>query len=71
MSYWLMYLSPVLVNGLIVGGYLPFLLLETVTWQEVVISMLTVAAGEAVVMIVLGIALVAVIDKTGLKRKLP
>ena len=68
---WLGLIPPVLVNGLIVGGYLPFLLLDTVTWQAVVISMASVAAGEAIVMIVLGIALVAVIDKTGLKRKLP
>ena len=68
---WAGLVPPVLVNGLIVGGYLPFLLLETVTWQEVAISMLAVAAGEAIVMIVLGIGLVAIIDKTGLKRKLP
>ena len=68
---WLGLVPPILVNGLIVGGYLPFLLLETVTWQEVAISMLAVAAGEAIVMIVLGIGLVAIIDKTGLKRKLP
>lgn len=60
-----------ILSSLIVGGYLPFLLLDTVTTWAVVISMLTVAAGEAVVMIVIGIALVAVIDKTGLKRKLP
>ena len=68
---WLGLLSPILVNGLIVGGYLPFLLMDTVTWQAVAISMLSVAAGEAIVMIVLGIGLVAIIDKTGLKRKLP
>ena len=68
---WLGLLSPILVNGLIVGGYLPFLLMDTVTWQAIVISMLSVAVGEAIVMIVLGIGLVAIIDKTGLKRKLP
>ena len=68
---WLGIIPPVVFNGIIVGGYLPFLLMDTVTWQAVVISMASVAAGEAVVMIVLGIALVAVIDKTGLKRKLP
>jgi hypothetical protein len=46
-------------------------LFDTVTWQEVLFTMLTVAAGEAAVLIVLGLPLVAVIGKTGLKNKLP
>jgi len=33
--------------------------------------MLSVAAGEAAVLVVLGLPLVAVIGKTGLKNKLP
>ena len=68
---WLGIVPPVVVNGLIVGGYLPFLLMDTVTWQEVLITMLTVAGGEAAVMVVLGLPLVAIIEKTGLKSKLP
>ena len=68
---WLGVIPPIIANGLIVGGYLPFLLFDTVTWQSVAFTMLTVAGGEAVVLIVLGLPLVAVLEKTGLKSKLP
>lgn len=68
---WLGIIPPVVFNGVIVGGYLPFLLLDTVTVQSVLITMLTVAGGEAVVLIVLGLPLVTLIEKTGLKNKLP
>ena len=68
---WLGLIPPVVVNGLIVGGYLPFLLFDTVTWQEVLFTMLTVAAGEAAVMIVLGGPLVTLIEKTKIKSELP
>jgi hypothetical protein len=63
-----------LVNGLIVGGYLPFLLVDsssTVTLEAVLISMLSVAGSEAVLLIVLGIPLMLVMEKTGLKNRLP
>ena len=70
-NMWLGIIPPIVANGIIVGGYLPFLLFDTVTWQEVLFTMLTVAAGEAAVLIVLGLPLVAVIGKTGLKNKLP
>ena len=70
-NMWLGIIPPVVSNGIIVGGYLPFLLFDTVTWQEVLFTMLTVAAGEAAVLIVLGLPLVAVIGKTGLKNKVP
>lgn len=70
-NMWLGIIPPVVSNGIIVGGYLPFLLFDTVTWQEVLFTMLTVAAGEAAVLIVLGLPLVALIGKTGLKNKLP
>ena len=70
-NMWLGIIPPVVANGLIVGGYLPFLLLDKVTWQEVLLTMLSVAAGEAVVLVVLGLPLVAIIGKTGLKNKLP
>lgn len=68
---WLGIIPPVVFNGVIVGGYLPFLLLDTVTVQSVLITMLTVAGGEAVVLIVLGLPLATIIEKTGLKNKLP
>lgn len=71
---WLGIIPPVVVNGLIVGGYLPFLLVDagsTVTVEAVLISMLSVAGSEAVLMVVLGIPLILVMEKTGLKNKLP
>jgi len=70
-NIWLGIIPPIVFNGVIVGGYLPFLIMETVTWQEVLLTMLSVAAGEAAVLVVLGLPLVAVIGKTGLKNKLP
>lgn len=70
-NMWLGIIPPIVANGIIVGGYLPFLLFDTVTWQEVLLTMLSVAAGEAVVLVVIGLPLVAVIGKTGLKEKLP
>ena len=71
---WLGLIPPVVVNGLIVGGYLPFLLVDsssTVTLDAVIISMLSVAGSEAVLLIVLGIPLMLVMEKTGLKNRLP
>ena len=73
-NVWLGLIPPVLVNGIIVGGYLPFLLMDqgsTVTVQAVLISMLSVAGSEAVLLIVIGIPLILVMEKTGLKNKLP
>lgn len=70
-NIWLGIIPPIVCNGVIVGGYLPFLLFDEVTWQTVLVTMLTVAAGEAAVLVVLGLPLVAVIGKTGLKNKLP
>ena len=63
-NMWLGIIPPIVANGIIVGGYLPFLLFDTVTWQEVLLTMLSVAAGEAVVLVVIGLPLVAVIGKT-------
>lgn len=66
-------IPPIVFNGLIVGGYLPFLLVDegsTVTAQAVGISMLSVAGSEAVLLVVLGLPLIAVISKTKLKEML-
>ncbi len=66
-------IPPIVFNGLIVGGYLPFLLVDegsTVTVQAVGISMLSVAGSEAVLLVVLGLPLIAVISKTKLKDML-
>ena len=66
-------IPPIVFNGLIVGGYLPFLLVDkgsAVTAQAVGISMLSVAGSEAVLLVVLGLPLIAVISKTKLKEML-
>lgn len=71
---WIGIIPPVVVNGIIVGGYLPFLLVDSgssVTVPAVLISMLSVAGSEAVLLVVLGIPLMAVMERTGLKSKLP
>ena len=63
-------IPPVVVNGLIVGGYLPFLLVDpgsTVTLQAIGINMLSVAGSEAVLLVVLGLPLIALIAKTKIK----
>ena len=63
-------IPPILVNGVIVGGYLSFLLLDpgsTLTLQAVGLSMLSVAGSEAVLLIVLGLPLILLISKTKIK----
>ena len=63
-------IPPIVANGLIVGGYLPFLLVDpgsTVTIQAIGISMLSVAGSEAVLLVVLGLPLIALIAKTKIK----
>lgn len=63
-------IPPIVFNGLIVGGYLPFIMLEagnTVTAQAVAVSMLSVAGSEAVLMVVLGLPFIFLIAKTKIK----
>ena len=66
-------IPPILANGLIVGGYLPFLIADgssVITAQVVGISMLEVAASEAILLVVLGLPLIALIKKTKIKDML-
>ena len=59
-------IPPVLFNGLIVGGYLPFLLLDEgseVTAAAVGLSMFEVAASEAVLLVIVGIPFILLIEK--------
>ena len=77
LSYWIGKVSPylgiippVVANGLIVGGYLPFLLADgssAITAQVVLISMLEVAGSEAALLVVLGLPLIVLIKKTKIK----
>ena len=65
----------VVFNGIIAALYVVLTyLLAPISYgpvQTVLFTMLTVAAGEAAVMAVLGLPLIAVIKNTGLKNKLP
>ena len=66
-------IPPIVANGLIVGFYLPFLLVDegsTVRTSAVFLSMGEVALSEAVVMVVIGLPLLFVIKRTSLKDKL-
>lgn len=59
-------IPPIVFNGVIVGGYLPFLLLDDaseITASAVMISMLEVAASEAFLLIILGIPFILLIEK--------
>ena len=66
-------IPPIISNGLIVGGYLPFLLVgegSSVTAQAVIISMAEVAASEAVLLIIIGIPFILLIEKTSRLKSL-
>lgn len=56
----------VLVNALIVGFYLPFLLAEHVTVSIVLFSMLSIFVSQAVVVYAIGLPLVFAIERTPL-----
>ncbi|MCH4153471.1 MAG: QueT transporter family protein [Mageeibacillus sp.] len=63
-------IPPVVVNGLVVGGYLPFLLMDSaseVTLQVMAVSMLEVAGSEAALLVVLGLPFIAIIKRTKIK----
>lgn len=59
-------LSPVVVNGLIVGSYLTLVLGLP---MPVCLSILYVAAGEAMACFALGIPLVRLLERAGLRRE--
>ena len=68
------YAAPIVLNGIIVGGYLPFVygMPEVTLWGfnlTVEASMLAVAAGEAVAVLLLGIPLLNMLKRTGSERK--
>lgn len=70
---WLYPLPSVLINGIIVGGYLPFLIPEIRNLSEsflvvLGISIGSVMAGQAVVLYLLGIPLYLGIKRTGALR---
>ncbi|NLN46656.1 MAG: QueT transporter family protein [Clostridiaceae bacterium] len=60
-------LPPVVINALVVGSYLPFLLMDAASSASplslVPINMLTVGASEAVVVFVVGLPLLVALEK--------
>ncbi|HOA15818.1 MAG TPA: QueT transporter family protein [Bacillota bacterium] len=68
------YAAPILINGLIVGGYLPFVygMPQVTLWgmdMTVPASMLAVAAGEAVAVLGLGLPLLRIFRKAANQRR--
>ena len=66
-------IPPVVINGIIVGGYLPFLLVDPgseVTAAAVALSMFEVAASEAVILVVIGIPVILLINKSAALKRL-
>lgn len=68
------YAAPIILNGLIVGGYLPFVygMPQVVLWGmdlTVPASMLAVAAGEAVAVLGLGLPLLRVFRRAVNQQK--
>lgn len=65
---YLLMLPTIIFNALIVGFYLPYLLLETQTVGIVSFSMFTVGLGEAGVMYILGLPILMALIKIQQKR---
>lgn len=68
------YAAPILINGIVVGAYLPFIYgMPAVRLagldMTVAASMLAVAAGEAVAVLALGLPLLAVMKRIGGPRR--
>lgn len=62
-------LPPILINGLVVGFYLPFILPDIDPSPAVIaVTMLSIAASQAVVIFAVGAPLLAGIRKTGVLR---
>lgn len=68
------YAAPIVINGLIVGGYLPFVYgMPHVSVLGVNLtvpaSMLAVAAGEAVAVLAIGIPLLGMVKRAGARQR--
>jgi len=60
------YVFPILVNGLVVGGYLPFVANIQIHAWTIPAAMLSVAAGEAVAVFAVGVPLLRALRKIGM-----
>ena len=81
LSYWLRNLRvkglpvlsalpPVLLNAVIVGGELTFLIAGGFEWRVFALQALSVGAGELIACAALGLPLVWMLEKTGVTKKL-
>lgn len=59
---WVAYLPPILLNGVIVGAYLAYLL-----HVHILLAMVSVAAGEAIAVLALGIPLLKQMKKMNVR----
>jgi uncharacterized membrane protein len=59
------YFFPILVNGLVVGGYLPFVANMQIHVWTIPAAMLSVAAGEAVAVFAVGVPLLRALRRIG------
>lgn len=62
-------LPPIVINALVVGIYLPFLLLEKVTVSIVVSSIGSIALTQTIVIVILGLPLLIAVHRTGQLRE--
>ncbi len=60
------YLFPIAINGLIVGGYLPFVADMQMHAWTIPAAMLAVAAGEAVAVFAVGVPLLRALGRIGM-----
>ena len=67
---YLALLPPVIVNAVLIGAMLAWVLTPGTFWQSFVIFGLKVGAGELAVMYTLGLALLAVFRRQGLDERL-
>lgn len=63
-------LPPVLLNALIIGGELTFLIAGRFQWEVFALQAFSVGAGELVSCFVLGLPLVWMLEKSGIPKKL-
>lgn len=60
------YVFPIVVNGIVVGAYVPFLTGMEIHFWTIPAAMLLVAAGEAVAVLALGVPLLHALRRTGM-----
>lgn len=63
-------IPPILLNGVIVGGELTYLIAGGFSWETFLVQAASVAVGEAVSCLGLGLVMVYALEKTGVSRQL-